>query len=182
MQNRTSPGSIGHQLVRTDDAAYVAWNLAAVTPWMSVQDPPDPKRKPNALPPVAVIAREGFKAPNKLTDVIAASHRHRMEILELKEAVCTKASFIQERDRFGLAIRRWDSQGGSWRLQVLSALLVEAMDKLDNWLESNVTGGSYYSEFCSVKLMKLKTEATFYKAGKPFWITLPTWMFTRHRR
>ncbi|KAI9163740.1 Nucleotidyltransferase lcsQ [Paramyrothecium foliicola] len=139
MQNRTSPGSIAHTLVRTDDAAYVAWNLAAVAPWLPVMDPPDPHRKPNALPPVAVIAREGFKSPNKLTDVIAASHRNREEILALKQAVCNKESFLRERDRFGMAIRRWEFQGGSWRLQVLSTLLVEAMEHFEKWSGPEMT-------------------------------------------
>ncbi|KND91434.1 CCA tRNA nucleotidyltransferase, mitochondrial [Tolypocladium ophioglossoides CBS 100239] len=132
MQNR-SPGSIFTLLVFSDDAAYLAWNLAAVCPWMTVQDPPDPGRKANAPPPVALVAREGFKAPNKLTDIMAASQRHRKEIVELKRAVCSKEPFIHERDRFGMAIRRWDAQGGFWALQVLSALLVDAMDHPEAW-------------------------------------------------
>lgn len=128
--------SFANVLVQSDDAAYIAWNLAAVSPWMVVDHPPDPKRKLNAPPPVAVIAREGFKAPNKLSDVISASHRHRREILDLKQAVCQKRPIINERDRFGMAIRKWDAQGGSWRLQVLSALLVEAMEVLGEWPEA----------------------------------------------
>ncbi|PNY29993.1 CCA tRNA nucleotidyltransferase, mitochondrial [Tolypocladium capitatum] len=137
MQNR-SPGSIGALLVLSDDAAYLAWNLAAVCPWMAVQDLPDPDRKANAPPPVSVIAREGFKAPNKLTGILTASHRHRKEIAELKSAVCSKEPFIHERDRFGMAVRRWDAQGGSWALQVLSALLVDAMEHLEAWSDRDV--------------------------------------------
>jgi tRNA nucleotidyltransferase (CCA-adding enzyme) len=132
LETRT-PGSIGDVLVKTDDTAYFAWNLAALAPWMPIQDPPDPRRKANALPPVAVVAREGFKAPNKLSDVIASSQRNRDEILKLKRAVDDKASFIHERDTLGMAIRRWDSQGGSWKLQVLSALLTDAAESLEVW-------------------------------------------------
>lgn len=141
MQNRT-PGSISERLVRTEDATYVAWNLAAVCPWMTVDDPPVSKKKANALPPVGVIAREGFKAPNKLTDIISASYRNRKEITELKQAVCNKEDFIHERARFGMAIRRWDSHVGSWRLQVLNALLAEAMATLEEWPNGDTKGES----------------------------------------
>ena len=117
IQNR-SPGSICALLIPSESSAFLAWNLAAVCPWMIVRDPPDQSRKANAPPPVAVVAREGFKAPNKVTDVMAASHRHRDEIVELKRAVCMQEPFIHERDRLGMAIRRWDAQGGPWTLQV----------------------------------------------------------------
>ncbi|CEJ94245.1 hypothetical protein VHEMI09787 [[Torrubiella] hemipterigena] len=131
-----SPGSLGSVLVRGEDGKFLAWNLAAVAPWISVADPPGTKKKANALPPVGVIAREGFKASNKLTDVMSACHKHRLEIVELKTAVCENAPYIQERDRFGMAIRRWNHQGGSWKLQVLGAMLVEAMEKLESWPSS----------------------------------------------
>ncbi|CAM1511090.1 Fc.00g086030.m01.CDS01 [Cosmosporella sp. VM-42] len=130
------PGSISDILIRDDDAAYLAWNMAAICPWMVVDEPPDPRRKANALPLVAVVSREGFKAPNKLSDVIAASYRHRHEILKLKQAVCNNEPFIHERDRFGMAIRKWDAQGGSWRVQVLNAMLTEALEGLEEWPDS----------------------------------------------
>lgn len=128
-----SPSSIASRLVQTDDATYTAWNLAAICPWMTVEEPPNFRKKANSLPLVAVVAREGFKAPNKLSDIIAASHRHRKEIMTLKRGVCDGESFIQERDRFGMAIRKWDMPAGSWRLQVLNALLVEVMETLQEW-------------------------------------------------
>ncbi|XWW95681.1 hypothetical protein V2A60_003648 [Cordyceps javanica] len=132
LQTRT-PGSIAAALIHTDEYRWIAWNLAAVSPWMRVQDPPGTKKKANALPPVGVIAREGYKAANKLTDIMAASHRHLDEILSLKKDVLDGAAHICERDRFGMAIRRWDAQGGSWRLQVLAALLTEALERLSVW-------------------------------------------------
>ena len=101
---------------------------------MTIDDPPNLRRKANALPPVAVVAREGFRAPNKLAGVIAASYRHRVEITELKRAVNDGAPHTKEPDRVGMAIRRWDAQGGSWKLQVLNALLVEAMERLPVWM------------------------------------------------
>jgi hypothetical protein len=68
-------------------------------------------------------------SPTKLTDVITAAHRHRLAILELKNAVRDKAPYVKERERFGMAIREWDFKGGHWRLQVLYALLVEVMER-----------------------------------------------------
>lgn len=128
-----SPGSVGATLVRTPGAKYTAWNLAAVAPWIKVEDAPGTKKKANALPPVGVMAREGFKACNKLTDVMGACHKHGAEILELKTAVLEGKEHISERDRFGMAIRRWEQYGGSWRLQVLATMLVEAMERLSSW-------------------------------------------------
>lgn len=141
LQTQT-PGSIAATLIHTDEYRWIAWNLAAISPWMRVQDPPGTKKKSNALPPVGVIAREGYKAANKLTDIMAASHRHLDEILSLKKAVLDKADYISERDRFGMAIRRWDAQGGSWRLQVLAALLTEALERLSVWPNEAAEGSS----------------------------------------
>ncbi|KAF4337704.1 CCA tRNA nucleotidyltransferase mitochondrial [Fusarium beomiforme] len=125
--------SIASRLITSADAAYSAWNLAAISPWMTVEEPPNPRRKVNALPLVAVVAREGFKAPNRLSSIVAASHRNRQEIMTLKNAVCNEELFIQERDRLGMAIRKWDTPAGTWRLQVLNALLVEALETLTAW-------------------------------------------------
>lgn len=127
------PGSVGELLIQPEDGAYLAWNLAALSPWMTVEDPPNPQRKANAPPPVTVAAREGFRAPNKLTDIITASYRNMSSILYLKQAVCNRESLVNERDRFGMAIRKWDVPMGSWRLQVLSAMLVEALEVLPGW-------------------------------------------------
>lgn len=125
-QNET-PGSIWKTLVRTDEAAYYAWILAAVAPWAQVPEPPY-KGKGKPPPPFATLAaREGIKAPNKVCDVITASEKHREEIMSLKQGVCEQAPWIGERDRFGMAIRQWEARGGQWKLQVLSALLVERM-------------------------------------------------------
>ncbi|KOS20638.1 CCA tRNA nucleotidyltransferase [Escovopsis weberi] len=132
LQQRT-PKSIADVLIPDDEAAYMAWNLAAVSPWIAIKGPPEQTRKANALPPVAMIAREGFRAPNKLVAVMTACHRNHVEILELKTAVSDKAASIQERDTLGMAIRKWDAQGGMWKSQVLATLLMEAMDRFEAW-------------------------------------------------
>ncbi|KAF4971165.1 hypothetical protein FSARC_1887 [Fusarium sarcochroum] len=132
LQDQSST-SVAGRLVQSADASYSAWNLAALSPWMTVEEPPNPRKKANALPLVAVVSREGFKAPNRLSDIVAASHRHREEIMTLKNAVCNGESYIGERDRFGVAIRKWDSPAGTWRLQVLNALLVDVLETLSEW-------------------------------------------------
>ncbi|KAI0012201.1 hypothetical protein F4779DRAFT_626121 [Xylariaceae sp. FL0662B] len=128
-QNKT-PGSIYDVLVRTDEAAYYAWVLAAICPWKLVDQPPHTSGGKAPHPLETLAAREGIRAPSKLCDIITASHKNRAEITSLKNAVSQGAPYLNERDRFGMAIRHLDSRAGHWRLQVLSALLAEAMDTL----------------------------------------------------
>ncbi|KAK8052531.1 CCA tRNA nucleotidyltransferase- mitochondrial [Apiospora rasikravindrae] len=130
LREARTPGSIYDVLVHTKEAAYFSWVLAAVVPWAPfVQISQKPGKQP---PPYATLAaREGIKAPNKVCDVITAAERHRADIMALKNAVCAKEPYINERDRFGMAIRQWEARGGQWRLQVLSAFLVEAWQVLD---------------------------------------------------
>jgi tRNA nucleotidyltransferase (CCA-adding enzyme) len=76
-----------------------------------------------------MVAREGIKADNKICNVVSGAFKHYQEITDLKDAIKAKKSYITERDTVGMTIRRWDSQGGHWRLQALFALLVEAMER-----------------------------------------------------
>jgi tRNA nucleotidyltransferase (CCA-adding enzyme) len=130
LEKNKTPGSIYELLVTSDEARFLAWTLATLTPWAQLPDDPPLKGGKPALPLATQAAREGFKAPNKLSDVVTAAHRHRQKILELKEIVCTEQPSMKERDRFGMAIREWDSRGGNWRLQVLYAILVDAEQRL----------------------------------------------------
>ncbi|KAH6607909.1 cca trna nucleotidyltransferase [Trichoderma cornu-damae] len=137
LRNR-DPGSICQVLVDgggngDGDGAYLAWNLAAVSPWIPIEDRSGRKQKPNTLPPVGVIAREGFRASNKLTTVMAACHKHRAEILGLKTAVCESSPIMDQRDTFGMAIRKWEAVGGNWKLQILGVILVDAMKQLGSF-------------------------------------------------
>jgi len=125
LEKNQTPGSIYATLVTSEEARYLAWNLVCLTSWEQLpDDPPHQNGKP-ALPLATQAAREGFRAYNKLSDVVTAAHRHRPHILELKDIVDTAQPSMKERDRFGMAIRDWDSRGGSWRLQVLYAVLVD---------------------------------------------------------
>ena len=166
-----SPGSVGSLLVRSQDAAYLAWNLAAVSPWMATEDLPNPSRKANAPPLVVVIAREGFRAPNKVATVMAASHRHLKEIIDLKAAVCRKDPRAHQRDELGMAIRRWDGHGGFWTLQVLNALLVDAMKNLHSWPSTEMPsrGQSQTSGDPPSSIQEVGNEAQTYEAFIDGW-------------
>ncbi|RYP25514.1 hypothetical protein DL768_011478 [Monosporascus sp. mg162] len=130
LRENKAPASIYNVLVRSDEAAYLAWTLAAIAPFGPLGQPPHTGKGRPPPPYGAVAAREGIKAPNKLSDLCTAAYNHRAEIVSLKKAVIEGAPDIDQRDKFGMAIRHWDSRGGHWRLQVLSALLVEAMQVL----------------------------------------------------
>lgn len=129
LREAQTPGSIYDVLVHTKEAAYFSWVLAAVVPWAPFS-PTGPTTGKQPPPPATLAAREGIKAPNKVCEVITAAEKHRTWIMELKNAVCNQESYINERDRFGMAIRQWDARGGQWRLQVLSAFLVQASEVL----------------------------------------------------
>lgn len=124
-----TPGSIYKVLVRSDDAKYLSWLLAALTPWAGLQPPPPAKAggKP-PLPFATTVAREGIKSDNKVCNVVTGASRNYAQITEFKSAVKDGKPFIHERDTLGMAIRKWDSQGGHWRLQALYALLVEVLN------------------------------------------------------
>jgi tRNA nucleotidyltransferase (CCA-adding enzyme) len=123
-----TPGSIYHSLVRSEESKYLAWILSALTPWAGLPQTPPVKMKGKPLLPLgAMVAREGLKAENKICSVAGGAFKHFEEISALKDAIKSKSKDIHERDTIGMTIRRWDTQGGHWRLQAIFALLVEAM-------------------------------------------------------
>ncbi|KAH0599706.1 hypothetical protein MHUMG1_02496 [Metarhizium humberi] len=160
---KRSPGSLGELLIRPGEANYAAWILASLSPWMVVESPLNNVRKANALPPPAVAAREGFKAPNKLVDIITGSYRNRQEIIRMKTSTCNEEGAVLARDTLGMAIRRWDSHGGPWTLQVLSALLVEAMESQDAWTELDDKGKDNFMDGWQ-KFLDLIIELDLYDA------------------
>lgn len=127
-----APGSIYHVLVRTPDETYFAWSLASLAPWTHTVDPQPAASSRAALPLATIVAREGAKAPNKLCDVITGAHRNREAITQLKDDVVAGAAVREQRDTIGMMIRRWDDRDSHWRVQVLNAILVDAMDSVDS--------------------------------------------------
>jgi hypothetical protein len=78
-----------------------------------------------------MVAREGIKADNKICNAASGAFKQYKQIIKLKDDIIQKEPYTNERDTVGMTIRRWDSQGGSWRVQAMFALLVEAMDRKD---------------------------------------------------
>ncbi|KAI1383614.1 uncharacterized protein F4822DRAFT_82775 [Hypoxylon trugodes] len=132
LRQSKTPGSIYDVLVRSEEAAYYAWVLAALCPWESVEPLPTARpAKGKPPPPFATrAAREGIKANNKLCDLTTAAHNNKKEITVIVRAIEESAPYTKERDTLGMAIRRWDSKAGHWRVQVLYALLTEATKAL----------------------------------------------------
>jgi tRNA nucleotidyltransferase (CCA-adding enzyme) len=118
--------SVYNVLVTTDEAKYYTWILACVAPFARLpgSTSANPKKKP---PLAAVVAREGIKAPTKLSDLITVSVCHREEICGLKSKVSGGGVSEVGRDTLGMAIRRWEAGGTHWRLQVLFAILYDIM-------------------------------------------------------
>ncbi|RMZ72524.1 trna nucleotidyltransferase [Pyrenophora seminiperda CCB06] len=127
------PTTIPDTLMRNEDEKYLAWVCATMMPW--VDAPTVPHQKPLQRPYFVayLVAREGFKAPNKICDVVASSLSNSEEIRNLV-AQCAKGlrrpdtinptSDATARDTLGMAIRRW---GSTWRTQVLFNLVSEVV-------------------------------------------------------
>jgi tRNA nucleotidyltransferase (CCA-adding enzyme) len=107
--------------------------FAALCPWAEVATPTPSKPGGKVLLPFAtMVAREGIKANNRTCDAVTAAFRHREEITSFKNAVVNKELWTHERDRLGMAIRRWDATGSHWKVQVVLAILVEAMTSTES--------------------------------------------------
>jgi len=106
------------------------------------------------------VAREGAKAPNKLCDVITGAQRNREAITKLKEDIAAGRDVSTQRDTIGMAIRAWDVKETHWRVQVLYAILVDAMDGLESL---DTTGGKYtIPSMTCVKFRSLTTARPEY--------------------
>jgi tRNA nucleotidyltransferase (CCA-adding enzyme) len=128
MRANNSPGSIYKLLVCSADAVELSWLLAALVPWVEVEIPRPSKSGGKApLPFATLVAKEGIKASNRVCDTVTGAVRHVEEISSFKQAVIAQDKWTLERDTLGMAIRRWDAGGGHWKLQVLLAILVDAM-------------------------------------------------------
>ena len=120
------------QLIRDQDERYIAWNLACMVPYRDAPQPApaEPGRKPP--PPIASnVAREGFKATNKVCEVITAAIRNRQEFVTLIDQQSPRQRRLRRdskgtdpfaRDVLGMAVRRW---GPSWRSQMVFAMLCD---------------------------------------------------------
>lgn len=133
VQGKSKDTVIAEHLLRNADEQYLAWICATMMPW--VDAPTVPHQKPLQRPYFSayLVAREGFKAPNKVCDVVAASLSNGEEIRNLV-AQCARGlqrpdtinptSDATARDTLGMAVRRW---GSTWRSQVLFNLTYEVV-------------------------------------------------------
>lgn len=127
------PTIIPKSLLRNADEHYLAWVCATVMPWVDAPTVPHPKPAQRPFFPAYLVAREGFKAPNKVCDIISASLSNSEEIRTLV-ARCAKGlqqpdavgptNDANARDTLGMAIRHW---GSTWRTQVLFNLVYEVV-------------------------------------------------------
>jgi tRNA nucleotidyltransferase (CCA-adding enzyme) len=126
LESNKTPGSIYQTFVRSDDARYALWMLAALAPWSSL---PNPKKTGSKTLPLfgTRVAQEGVKANSKVCAHVDGAFKNYADITDLKNAVTLERPFINDRDIVGMNIRKWDADGGNWRIQALFALLVEAM-------------------------------------------------------
>lgn len=134
-----SPDSINKTLLQTErnpEAAYHAWLLAALTPWASIPSPPNPPGGKMEEPPATQAIRGGMKSSTSLCNLVTGAVRSLPEISEWKTAVTEQRPWIHERDNLGMAIRRWNRTGGDWRMPVLFAIMVEA-------IETTSSGGKF---------------------------------------
>ncbi|CAG8949320.1 hypothetical protein HYFRA_00004946 [Hymenoscyphus fraxineus] len=127
LKGNETPGSIWKSLVRSEDAQFAAWVLAALTPWSKIPLP-KPTAAGKQLPPLpTLVAQKGVKLNGKICDIVTGCFRNFKEITNLRDSILKKEPLIHERDTLGMMVRRWDNQGKNWRLQVLLAILVESM-------------------------------------------------------
>lgn len=117
-------------LVTSDEDKYLAWVLACLVPFARV--PGQVKRSENLKknrPLATEAAREGIRAPNKVSELVTAAWQHLDDIADLKNLVCRGDERKNERDYVGMTMRTWGGQGKHWRLQVLFAILDDVMTK-----------------------------------------------------
>ncbi|KAH8728667.1 hypothetical protein GQ44DRAFT_724120 [Phaeosphaeriaceae sp. PMI808] len=127
------PVAVNRILLRDADEQYLAWICATMMPWAEAPTVPHPKPLRRPYFAAYLVAREGFKAPNKICDVIAASLSNSEEIRNCV-AQCAKGLRRPDtinpmndptgRDTLGMALRRW---GSTWRTQVFFNLVYEVV-------------------------------------------------------
>jgi tRNA nucleotidyltransferase (CCA-adding enzyme) len=127
------PAVLSNVLLRDADEKYLAWISATVIPWADAPTVPHHKPKQRPFFAAYLVAREGFKAPNKVCDVIAAAIGSGEEI-RTTVAQCARglrrpdtinpADDPTGRDTLGMALRRW---GSTWRTQILFNMMYEVV-------------------------------------------------------
>jgi len=105
------------KLLMTNNEKYLAWLIAAMTPWKD--QPVFPADKKN-MPAAATAIREGLKSPNNITGTIAKAFAN-------YEAIRNMVAGLKDwgRGRAGLEMR---ALGADWKSQVGACLMFELVD------------------------------------------------------
>lgn len=103
--------------------------MASLCPWESIPDEviTGPRTKANSIPRIVSVAREGFRATNKLCDVLTGSHNHLAEIIQFKNDMLNNNDSIKDRGRVAMMLRRWEGNAMNWHLQLLYAMFIEVL-------------------------------------------------------
>ncbi|KAL2885684.1 CCA tRNA nucleotidyltransferase, mitochondrial [Ceratocystis lukuohia] len=145
-------------LVTDSNESYLAWALACLCPWENIPTPlSGQKPKSKSLPQIVTVAREGFRATNKLSDCLTGSHKNIDEIRRFKDAVLEGQLWAKKRGAVAMMIRRWEGNAMNWRLQILYAMLVEALqypsDATQELKKLRVSWASVLKELENLNLM-----------------------------
>jgi tRNA nucleotidyltransferase (CCA-adding enzyme) len=113
-----------------DDPTVLVWFLCAISPWALAPQPSRIVTKKLPSPYGAAVAREGLKLPTRVVNIIFEAFKNFQEITDVKMAIINKDDWVNKRGNMGLMIRRWNKSNDDtryWKLQVLFAILVEAL-------------------------------------------------------
>jgi len=124
-----SSSILNSKLLSTPDERYLAWVCAAVIPWADAPMVPHPKKNRPPYHAAYLVAQEGLKTPNRVSDILVVSLDNRETISNLigeyyGKKQSSKEISPEDRSTIGMALRSW---GASWRSQVLFTLLHEVV-------------------------------------------------------
>ena len=142
-------------LLRDPEEDYRAWLLCALVPWARapVAKQGNPKAKPSPSPAYLAV-REGMKADNKISSIIAEAVRCLDSIIEHKDigVGITPSINVPQKRKFdtvemgnrviqGKAIRSW---GPTWRSSAMYALLVQIWEAEESRKVPDLRCSVYY--------------------------------------
>lgn len=88
LRDSQTPGSIYHLLVRSEDARFQAWILAALVPWgMTEKIKIAGGKAIDNEPYITDVARKGIALDSKTCSIISGAYENRKEIIDLKDAI-----------------------------------------------------------------------------------------------
>ena len=88
LKDAETPGSIYHTLVRSDEARFQAWILAALVPWAKFEKTKKAGAKAIENEPyVTDVVRRGVALDSKTCSILTGAYENRQEITHLKDAI-----------------------------------------------------------------------------------------------